>query len=197
MKKLRVFILISILFIFSSCNQGSHPTQKTQSKQTTASEQKTYSLQLSKDVLEKKIQKVLPSEIFENLTDYMHNLNEDGDLYIWSQSNLQTGDYIHKIELIASGGVITRFHYKSYDFTLERKPISMNDASLLVNTFAAEFIESHKVLLFENKPLPNSNLYNPGTIEGWVAQKDGKEYVIIVNLLQGYVISFDVNTIAE
>jgi hypothetical protein len=59
-------------------------------------------------------------------------------------------------------------------------------AKKMVENFAKDFISDGDKLSFVNKPTYFS-LYEKGVVESWIAEKNNKEYIVMVNLRYGYV----------
>jgi photosystem II stability/assembly factor-like uncharacterized protein len=140
------------------------------------------------------LSKYLPNVVIENLSFFREDTVDDGTLWLWYNEDHE--GYLHKLEVTENDGVISRYHYKNYCLDIPANVVSFETASVMALDFASDFI-AEGALLFENKPYEN-NIYDPGTVESWVAKSDidNVEYVIMVNMAYGYVEQFTVEPIS-
>ena len=150
------------------------------------------------DPISMSLGKYLPEGIFTE--EYMPGFKEifasDGAIvYYWNKTK-SLNKVIRKIELELRDEGLARFHFKDYGlddgYVYEAKEISGSEALEMVQSFAADFWEDGEELLFANGGQGYMTLYNPGVTENWAAERGGKTYNVMVNLLFGYIIYADI-----
>jgi hypothetical protein len=129
----------------------------------------------------------LPEAAAEQFPNFKESeMDEGGVLWLWSKWDNDNDMLAHKIEVVINEDAITHYSYKNYYVIPPENSISLEQANRLVKGFARDFIPNGNTLLFENTPVKN-NIYDPGKVESWIADRDGLLYVITVNLEHGYV----------
>jgi hypothetical protein len=109
---------------------------------------------------------------------------------LFSKWNKEENQYLHNIQITVDENGIISYHYKDYGFVdknLKKVDISKDDALILVKGFATDFFKDGDSMSFANTPAYPS-LYSKNHVESWVAKKDNKEYLIMVDLDYGYVV---------
>ncbi|MCL1874426.1 MAG: hypothetical protein FWF85_09980 [Clostridiales bacterium] len=140
---------------------------------------------MSPQAVQSLLSKYLPGEIWDNLPDFREEELEDRTLYLWSAWD--DDSFVHKVEFIITDGAPIQYHYKNYYYSgIRENRITMDQAFNMVKEFTKDFLTEGSELVFENQPA-NFSLYDPGKVESWVAQKDGMEYIVMINLEYGYV----------
>jgi len=130
----------------------------------------------------------LPKEVTDNLPNYRQFDDSDGiPVDYWSKTD-DEGYVIQKIEVEAPNGVMTRYHYKAYDFQFvwPEKKLTMDEGKALALKFIKEFRPDISGLSWSRGEWYLS-IYDPGNMEAWVASDKDHEYGVMVNLNAGTV----------
>lgn len=146
---------------------------------------------ISKETVFSELKKYLPKDVLANMPNFKQEDMDESTLYLWSKNEPNSDNFIHKIEVIFNENGFKQYHYKNYSFDLKENKISKDVANKMVGNFANSFISDGNQLSFVNKPAWDS-LYEKDVIESWVAEKDNKEYIVMVNLTYGYVEFFTI-----
>jgi len=193
MNKVISMILISGLGIMLSSNgQKSNefkdikPEETTKTAVVSKTPVKTGKILISKERVFLKLKKYLPKYVLDNMPNFRQQSMNGSTLYLWSKKEPNSDNFIHKIELTFNENGFKTYHYKNYSFSLKENKISKSVAKKMVENFAKDFISNGDQLSFVNKPAYYS-LYEKGVVESWVAEKNNKEYIVMVNLRYGFV----------
>lgn len=146
----------------------------------------TETIPISKETVFSGLKKYLPQNVLDNMLNFREEGLDEKTLYLWSKKEPNSDNFIHKIEFVFNENGLTQYHYKNYSFELKENKISIGMAEKMVEGFAKDFISDGDQLSFVNKPAYDS-LYEKGVVESWVAKKNNKEYIVMVNLRYGYV----------
>ena len=191
MNKMNSMLLVSALGLVL-CSDGQKSNEYTDFKQVNSirtasvSTVKTGKILISKENVYSKLKKYLPQKVLANMPNFRQQDMNGSTLYLWSKKEPKSDNFIHKIELTFNENGFKTYHYKSYSFPLKENKISKSVAKKMVENFAKDFISGGDKLSFVNKPTYFS-LYEKGVVESWVAEKNNKEYIVMVNLKYGYV----------
>jgi len=141
--------------------------------------------------------KYLPEGVFSQayMPDFEEVFGSDGVIcYYWSKSEgegdiLQT---IRKIELVLCDEGVAYYHFKDYGiddgYKYPQVNLTQAQAGKLAADFARDFWLGGDKLSFKHTGEGSSSLYDPGKIENWQAQRDGKQYNVMVDLPHGAVV---------
>lgn len=190
-KKFNIMLLICILgVVLGACGQKSSDIKPEKSTKTTSAAEtqvKTEKVEITKEAVLSKLKNYLPQNVLDNIPNFKdEGLDNEKTLYLWSKNEPKSDNFIHKIEFVFNENGFKQYHYKNYSFDLKENKISKNAAKKMVENFAKDFISGGDQLSFVNKPAYDS-LYEKDVVESWVAEKNNKEYIIMVNLRYGYV----------
>lgn len=182
------FVAIFIVALLTGCGASSEASFSSQDE-----------FMLSSQTAQELLSKYLPSIVFENMPDFREqNLDDGNTLWLWSawEGNYEDGSFIHKIEFVVdtvTRSVLRHYSYNNYYFSdIPENNITMEQAFELVKEFSSDFITNSGEIIFEQKPAYFSR-HDSGRIESWIVESGGMEYVIMVNLIYGYVELFTEN----
>jgi hypothetical protein len=120
------------------------------------------------------------------MPDFKQEGINESTLYLWSKKDPDSDNFIHKIEFSFNENGLKQYHYKNYSSDLKGNKISKGAAEKMVENFSKDFISDGDHLSFVNKPAYDS-LYEKDVVESWVAEKNNKDYIVMVNLRYGFV----------
>ncbi|WHY84666.1 hypothetical protein QNH39_18690 [Neobacillus novalis] len=191
MKKYNIILLIGVLgIVLCACGQKSSDIKPEKSTKTTSAAEtlvKIEKVEITKETVFSKLKNYLPQNVLDNMPNFKdEGLDNKETLYLWSKYEPNSDNFIHKIEFVFNENGFKQYHYKNYSFDLKENKISKDAAEKMVENFAKDFINDGNQLSFVNKPAYDS-LYEKDVVESWVAEKNNKEYIIMVNLRYGYV----------
>ncbi len=194
MKRVFSFLFVCILGVtLGACNQKSNIEENiileknAEANSTMEIHVANEGNNMSEKTIFTKLKEYLPKKVLDNMPNFRKEDYDGSTLYLWSKSGSNSDTFIHKIEFKLNENELKHYHYKSYSFfELDGNKIPKNKAVRMVKNFAKDFIKSGDTLIFVNKQAYDS-LYVKDVVESWVAEKDGKEYIIMVNLYYGYV----------
>ena len=144
------------------------------------------------DPISSNLGKYLPENIFTQtyMPDFKQVFGSDGSIcYYWNKT--QNSQTVRKIELELCDEGVARFHFKDYGiddrYVYKTSNINKNTALTLVKNFAKDFWQNSDKLSFKNEGVGYQTLYDPGNIESWQAEYNGKTYIVMVNLRVGFI----------
>lgn len=178
----------SIFYFFQSLLIKQLSVQSKNLLDNTKEEKDIQKIMMSKKEVKHHLKKYLPGKVLGNLPNLKEETDDDGKpLYF---SSVQSGkNNIHQLEVQMNEYELIWYHYKDYSFCnrhLQRTNISRRVAKAKAVSFAKTFFHDGDKLKFVHKNAYPS-LYDPGHIEGWLANRKGKSYYVMVNLDYGYV----------
>lgn len=184
-------LLICVIgIVLGACGQESSdikPEKSTKPASAAETPVKTKKVVISKEAVFSKLKNYLPQNVIDNMPNFKdEGLDNEETLYLWSKNEPNSDNFIHKIEFVFNKNGLKQYHYKNYSFDLKENKISKDVAKKMVEDFAKDFIGDGDQLSFVNKPAYDS-LYEKDVVESWVAEKNNKEYIVMVNLVNGYV----------
>ena len=177
MKKL-VILLILFCLILSACSEKSKEAIQENS------------ILRTEETIFRGVKNYLPIEITNDVPDFKETVDTDTIVYKWSKSQIDSKETLHSITVITTDHEITGVMcYSGHDGWTENR-IAKEAAFEIVKNFAKENIRHGEELLFD------IIIKNPGVnepdYEGWTAERDDKEYTVIVNLKYGYLSNYEV-----
>ena len=205
MKKVNSMLLIGALGIVL-CSRGQvssetkivKPETLTKAAEVSQTQAKKEKILISKKAVFSKLKKYLPQNVLNNMPDFKQL---DSTTYFWSKTEPNSDNFIHKMTVSFDKNGLTRYEYKNYSFTLKKNKISKAVAKKMVTNFAKDFINDGNKLSFVNKPALEVHLvdrfYEKGVVESWIAEKNNKKYIVMVNLRYGYIQVFGTEDISK
>ena len=196
-------LLISALWIVL-CSLGQvsseykiiKPETLTKAATVSQTQVKSGKIVISKKAVFSKLKKYLPQNILNNMPYFRQFTSYGSTTYFWSKNEPNSDSFIHKMGVTFDKNGIIGFSYKNYSFTLKKNKISKATAKKMVGNFAKDFINGGNKLSFVNKPtydhLYYDHYYEKGVVESWVAEKNNKKYIVMVNLQYGFVEVFGI-----
>lgn len=198
MKKVHLIFLIFVIgIVLCACGQKSseemekNPEKTTPTTSTEETSSQSQKIEFSKEIVSKKLKRYIPQNVLNDMPDFKKEEQNDKTLFLWSKSEANSDNFIHKVEFVFNKNGIKQYHYQNYSFNLKKNHISKNDAAKMVKNFAKDFINDGELLTFVNKPAYDS-LYEKNVVESWVSEKNNQEYIVMVNLNYGYIEFFTV-----
>lgn len=148
--------------------------------------------QVRADAFMDDLEPYLPIQLTSEMAYHEARHNTDGTvLFHWAKKiSPETAELQCSLQVVMADESLISFHYKDYGYRenrIQSQSMSKQAASELVSAFAKTYIEAGAALQFENRPAYWS-LYEPDKVESWVAVRGDKEYLVMVDLVYGYVV---------
>lgn len=148
--------------------------------------------QVRADAFMDDLEPYLPIQLTSEMAYHEARHNTDGTVFLhWAKKvSPETDELQCSLQVVMADEGLISYHYKDYGYResrIQSQPISKQAASVLVSAFSKTYIEKGTKLQFENRPAYWS-LYDPDKVESWVAVRGDKEYLVMVDLVYGYVV---------